>query len=158
MSIVLHYCEDDQCDITFKDKYRFSPSIPMEELQQLDYLFCVDSMKNSRCMASNKRDLCITKKYREKFDFKKNYSYSDIDSKLKGIELIAICRKIDEHGNKFTINNNGEHVDNDYMMIKGFYEKMHIRYYGYDGINIILNIGDSSKEFTCDRVFIQKTD
>ena len=80
MSIVLHYNEDDQCDIIFKEKNRFSPSIPIEELQQLDYLFCVDSMTNSRCFASNKRDLCITKKYREKFDLKKN--------SVKGFEII----------------------------------------------------------------------
>ena len=56
-----------QDDIILSSKNRFSPSITEKELNTLDYLFCVDNLENTRCFARNKRPLCITKKYRQKF-------------------------------------------------------------------------------------------
>ena len=50
--------------------------------------------------SSNKRDLRLTNKYRSKFNLEKDYGYVDIDRCLKGIELVAFKRKVDENGEK----------------------------------------------------------
>ena len=141
MLLSLNTPDDDyQSDIVFVDKNDFKSNI------EIDYLFCVDSLENTRCFSSNKRDLCLTNKYRSKFNLEKDYGYVDIDKSLKGIELVAFKRKVDE---------NGEKKNDEFEMETGYYEGLDILGFGYDSLNIIININGELKKYTPYRVYIK---
>lgn len=132
--------DDYQFDIVFVNKDNFKSDI------EIDYLFCVDSLENTRCFSSNKRYMCLTNKYRSKFNLEKGYGYKDIDKCLKGVELVAFKRKVDENG----IKNNDE-----FDMERGYYEGLDIFSFGYDSLNIIINIDGESKKYSPERVYIE---
>ena len=147
MIIILKTPDDDyQKDIIFKDKNRFESSIKREELDKLDYLFCVDSIHNTRVLCANKRRICLTYKYRNKFKLLKNYKLKTIEKSLKNIELSCIKRKLDYNGNK---------IDNSYEIERGIFQGFS-RYVnlGYDLTNVIVNVKGKNKEYSCCRVFI----
>ena len=136
---------DYQTDIVFVNKEHFKNSISEEDFNNLNYLFCIDSMENTRIFASNKRNLCLTYKYRNKFNLKKDYGYSAIDRCLKGMELVVFRRRVDSNGKK---------INNEYVMEKGYYEGLDILGHGYDSLNIKVNIDGELKKYIPERVYI----
>ena len=131
--------DDYQSDIVFVDKDKFKSEI------EIDYLFCVDSLESTRCFSSNKRYLCLTNKYRNKFNLEKGYGYKDIDKCLKGVELVTFKRKVDENGKK---------INDEFEMERGYYEGLDVFGLGYDSLNIIINIDGELKKYAPERVYI----
>ena len=137
--------DDYQCDIILFDKYCFMPSLSKYILDKLDYLFCVDSCENSKIFASNKRNLCLTNKYRLKYKLEKGYNYNDIRVVLKNQDVVVIRRKVE----------NGLKIDNNYVIDEGKFVDIETFGYGYDNLNILVNINGCIKQYAPHRVYIR---
>ena len=134
MSIILKTPDDDyQSDVIFIEKNVFEPSISTDELDNIDYLFCVDDLNNSRTFASNKREIRLTYKYRQMFNLKIGYTLEDIFNNLNGVELVFIRRRVVD----------GIKIDNDYVIDKGIVKDIQGAFAGWDITNIILDVNGS---------------
>tara|TARA_Y100000589_G_C26985209_1_gene560287 strand:- start:188 stop:640 length:453 start_codon:yes stop_codon:yes gene_type:complete len=144
MSIYLQTSDDDyQNDIVFGLKNRFEPSLSKEELNNIDQLFCIDSMANSRVFASNRREIRLTYKYRQMFNLEKGYTVKDICDNLQGIELAFIRRRVVD----------GVKIDNDFVIDKGIFKDIQGVGMGWDYTNIILDINGNEIMASPQRIF-----
>tara|TARA_B100001142_G_C13887557_1_gene482548 strand:+ start:153 stop:596 length:444 start_codon:yes stop_codon:yes gene_type:complete len=144
MSIILKTPDDDyQSDIIFCEKYGYEPSLTKKELDNIDYLFCVDNLINSRTFASNKREIRLTYKYRQMFNLKIGYTLEDIFNNLNGVELVFIRRRVVD----------GIKIDNDYVIDKGIFKDIQGVFAGWDSTNIILDVNGSETKVGPHRVF-----
>lgn len=144
MSIILKTQDDDdyQSDIIFCEKNEYEPSLTKEELDNIDYLFCIDSLDNSRVFASNKREIRLTYKYRQMFKLNNGYKVKDIFNCLKDIELAFIRRRVVD----------GIKIDNDFVIDKGIFKDIQ----GgctWDYTNIILYVDGNETKVSPHRVF-----
>lgn len=144
MSIILKTPDDDyQSDIIFCEKYEYESSLTKKELDNIDYLFCVDDLNNSRTFASNKREVRLTYKYRQMFNLNDGYTVEDILNCLKNIELAFIRRRVVD----------GIKIDNDYVIDKGIVKDIQGVFAGWDCTNIILDVNGSETKVGPHRVF-----
>lgn len=144
MSIILQTVDDDyQNDIIFIEKSRFEPSLNKKDLENIDYLFCVDSLNNSRIFSSNKREIRLTYKYRQMFKLDAGYTLRDIFNILLGTELVFIRRRVVD----------GIKIDDNYVIDKGIFKDIQGGTVGWDVTNIILDVGGVETHVCPDRIF-----
>ena len=143
--ILSNFEEDYQVDIIIKSKSRFIPMLSEKQIENLENVFCVDSLENTKIFTLYKRELRLTKNLRDLFDLKKGYSRQDIEKNLKEKEVLIVRRD--------TIN--GIKQDNKYVIDKGIIKDI----YGglsYDSYNINVKINDKNELVSPDRIFISK--
>tara|TARA_Y100000741_G_scaffold351594_1_gene322818 strand:- start:885 stop:1343 length:459 start_codon:yes stop_codon:yes gene_type:complete len=144
MYIILKTIDDDyQSDIIFCEKTAYEPSLSKEELDNIDYLFCIDNLQNSRVFASNKREIRLTYKYRQMFNLNSGYTLEDIFNCLKDIELAFIRRRVVD----------GIKIDNDFVIDKGIFKDIQGGTAGWDYTNIILDVNGNETKVSPHRVF-----
>lgn len=134
-----------QADIIIKSKNRFLPMLTNKQIENLENVFCVDSLENTKIFTIYKRDLRITKKLRDLFDLKEGYTRHDIEKNLKEMEVLVVRRD--------TIN--GIKQDDKYVIDKGIIKDI----YGglsYDNYNINVKINNKNELVSPDRIFISK--
>ena len=144
MSIVLKTPDNDyQSDIIFSEKNRFEPSLSKEELDNIDYLFCVDNLQNSRVFASNRRELRLTYQYRQMFNLNPEYTLEDIFNCLKDVEVAFIRRRVVD----------GVKINDDYVIDKGIVKDIVGGIAGWDCTNIILDVNGNETQVSPQRVY-----
>lgn len=137
-----------QADIIIKPKNRFFPMLnnkQIENLENLENVFCVDSLENTKIFTIYRRDLRITKNLRDLFGLKEGYTSQDIEKNLKEKEVFVVRRD--------TIN--GIKQDDKYVIDKGIIKDI----YGglsYDNYNINIKINNKNELVSPDRIFISK--
>ena len=134
-----------QADIIIKPKNRFFPMLTDKQIENLENVFCVDSLENTKIFTIYKRDLRITKKLRDLFDLKEGYSRHEIEKNLKEKEVLVVRRD--------TIN--GIKQDDKYVIDNGIIKDI----YGgltYDNYNINVKINNKNELVSPDRIFISK--
>ena len=136
--------EDDT--IILKCPSRFYPKLPKEEINTLDPIFGVGSLENTRILSMHKRELRVTKKYTDKYNFPVNYRIEDIVNKLEGIEMLIVRRPVI----------NGKKIDDKLIIQKGIFCNINNYGYGYDMCNIELKINNVKELIGPDRVFMIK--
>ena len=146
---------DYQDDIIVKSIDRFYPMLSRDKIDTLDYLFCVDSMNNSKIFAQGTRYIRITKKYRDKFNLKKGYTVKDINEVLNGVNVLIVKRNII----------NGIKQDDKYIIVEGIFSEIVSNLSDitlknsnlmYQYVNINVKINNKTELISPDRVFIDK--
>jgi len=145
IDIFSNFEEDYQEDIIIKSKSRFIPMLGEKQIENLENVFCVDSLENTKIFTIYKRELRLTKNLRDLFDLKKGYTLKDIEKNLKEKDILVIRRD--------TIN--GVKQDDKYVIDKGVIKDI----YGglsYDNYNINVKINYKNELVSPDRIFISK--
>jgi len=140
--------DEYQSDIHLCIPERFYPKLTKEEIETIETPFCVDNMLNTKTFSSHKRPIRIIKKYREKFNLKKEYTLSDIIDVFKNKKVYTVRRDIDEYGNK---------VDDKYVIIEATVVNIIPMICDeYDYTNLMLDFGDKEELVSINRVFFKK--
>ena len=145
IDIFSNFEEDYQEDIIIKSKSRFIPMLGEKQIENLENVFCVDSLENTKIFTIYKRELRLTKNLRDLFDLKKGYTLKDIEKNLKEKDILVIRRD--------TIN--GVKQVDKYVIDKGVIKDI----YGglsYDNYNINVKINYKNELVSPDRIFISK--
>tara|TARA_Y100000385_G_scaffold269736_1_gene308058 strand:- start:6296 stop:6802 length:507 start_codon:yes stop_codon:yes gene_type:complete len=146
---------DYQDDIIVKSIERFYPMLSRDKIDTLDYLFCVDSINNTKIFAQGTRYIRITKKYRDKFNLKKGYIVEDINKVLNGVNVLIVKRDII----------NGIKQDDKYIIAEGKFSEIVSNLSDitlknsnlmYQYVNINVKINNKNEIISPDRVFIDK--
>jgi len=135
-----------QEDIIFHNPSYFHPRLTTEDIDRLDPLFCVDSLKNSRVFSFMMRDIKIISYYHERFGLKEGYTTKDIHNSLLGYKLAVVRRP----------SVNGIKQDNKLIVEEGVYIGMEGAMLGYNMTNIIVKINDMEEHIKPGRVFLIK--
>ena len=139
--------DEYQSDVILNIPERFFPMLSKEDISTLETPFCVDDMHNTRCFSSHKRSIRVIKKYRDKFNLKKGYTFYDINDAFKDKKMTIVRRALDENGVK---------KDDEYTMVEATFITIQPMFADeYYGTNILFQFEDKQEPISLDRAFFR---